>query len=155
VGRQGKRAETRGKKRRAASQVLHIVLITLFCLICGSVPLLSQSSLSSGRETGRIAGVRSVSRAMLLYATRSSRIHDFDVYFSLRAGQATYCVDYETVVLDEIQDLASSEGKELGISLDTRKNKVVLYTLQSRKLKARLVRSDLCKPPAVVHSILH
>jgi hypothetical protein len=38
----------------------------------------------------------------ILSTTRCSIIHDFDVYFSLRTVLETYCIDYETVVLDEI-----------------------------------------------------
>lgn len=128
--------------------------ITL-ALFCWGVPLIGQSPSPSARETARIANVRSVSREAFLYTPRTSRIHDFDVYFSLRAGQESYCVDYETVVLDEIQDLVGAEGKDLSVSLNTRKNRVVVYTPQSRRLKARMVRASFCKSPAIVRAVFH
>ena len=81
---------------------------------------------------------------MTLCTTRYSRIHDFDVYFSLRTGQQRYCADCETVVLDEIKDLENAEGKDLEIVVNEKKNKVTLYTPQNKKLKARIVRSTNC-----------
>ena len=101
------------------------------------------------RQTGRISGVHRVLRCTPLCTTRYSRIHDFDVYFSFRIGEQTYCGDYETTVLDEINDLASSAGKDVEIALDKDKKRVVLYTPQNRKLKARIVRTSECSPTAL------
>ena len=77
-------------------------------------------------------------RGTILSTTRYSRIHDFDVYLSLRTGQETYCIDYETVVLDEIQDLASAEGKDLAISFDAKRNKVTSTPLKAENSKLGL-----------------
>jgi len=93
-----------------------------------------------------------VLRGTPLRTTRYSRIHDFDVFFSLRIGEQTYCGDYETVVVDEINDLRSSEGKDVEITLDKSKNKVILYTPQNRKLKARIVRASQCPSTALALS---
>jgi hypothetical protein len=93
-----------------------------------------------------------VLRGAPLCTTRYSRIHDFDVYFSLRVGEQTFCGDYETVVLDEINDLVSSEGKDVEITLDKNKKRVILYTPQKRKLKARIVRASQCSPRALAQS---
>jgi len=93
-----------------------------------------------------------VLRGTPLCTTRYSRIHDFDVFFSLRIGEQTYCGDYETVVVDEINDLRSSEGKDVEITLDKSKNKVILYTPQNRKLKARIVRASQCPSTALALS---
>jgi len=84
-----------------------------------------------------------------LCTTRYSRIHDFDVYFSMRIGEQTYCGDYETTILDEINDLTSSARKDVEIALDKDKKRVVLYTPQNRKLKARIVRTSECSPTAL------
>jgi hypothetical protein len=79
-------------------------------------------------------------------------MHDFDVFFSLRIGEQTYCGDYETVVLDEINDLASSQGKDVQMTLDQSKKVVILYTPQNRRLKARIVRASQCLPAALAPS---
>lgn len=86
-------------------------------------------------------------RGTFLSTTRYSRIHDFDVFFSLRIGQQTYCGDYETVVLDEINDLASSQGKDVEITLNQSKRRVTLYMPQNRRLKARIVSASHCLAP--------
>ena len=43
--------------------------------------------------------------------SRYPRIRDFNVYLAVRVADQTYCADYETVVLDEIDDLMSCAGK--------------------------------------------
>jgi len=65
-----------------------------------------------------------------------------------------YCVDYETVVLDEIRDLANAEDKDLEVSLDERRNKVTLHTSQDRKLKARIVQANHCAAAPVAYGTL-
>ena len=154
VPNQSKPIEARTDKRRL-KYVLHAVTLAVICLLYGSLPVFGQASSLCTHEMGRISEVRTVLRGTILSTTRYSRIHDFDVYLSLRTGQETYCIDYETVVLDEIQDLASAEGKDLAISFDAKKSKVTLYTPQSRKLKARVVRAILCEPPAVAYGAFH
>ena len=123
-----------------------------FCAIGWHTPALARASSSSARQTGRILVVRKELRGTFLSTTRYSRIHDFDVFFSLRIGEQTYCGDYETVVLDEINDLASSEGKDVEVTLDQSKKRVILYTPQNRKLKARIVRASQCSPTALAQS---
>ena len=139
-------------KRRVALHVRDLVTLVLICLLGASGPVFSQTP---ARETGRISGVRSVLHGTFLSTTRYSRIYDFDVYFSLRTRQKSYCVDYETVILDEIQNLVISEGKDLDIRLDVSKNKITLYTPQGRKLKARIVHPNLCESPAIAYTSTH
>jgi len=67
----------------------------------------------------------------------------------MRIGEQTYCGDYETTILDEINDLTSSARKDVEIALDKDKKRVVLYTPQNRKLKARIVRTSECSPTAL------
>lgn len=152
---QSQPARTPIRSRRVRWRILYVASLVLLCWTCGTISAFSQSSSFPKRESARIAGVRSTSHEAFLYTTRYSRIQDFDVYFSLRAGKETYCVDYETVVLDEIQDLTDAEGKDLNVSLEPRKNKVIIYTPQSRKLKARIVRADLCESPRMVHTVVY
>jgi hypothetical protein len=94
-----------------------------------------------------------VLRGSPLFATRYPRIHDFDVYFSFRTSEQTYCVDYETIVLDEIKDLASCDGKDVEAALDLRKKRVVLHTPQNRTLKARLVPMSQCSPATLAQTL--
>jgi hypothetical protein len=75
------------------------------------------------------------------------------LYFSLRIGEQTYCGDYETVVLDEIKDLASCDGKDVEAALDKSKKKVILYTPQNRRLKGRIVPMIQCSTGTLAQSI--
>jgi len=153
----------RAKSEKSASDHRHgeLLRISIVCLaaigvffaISSDVPSLAGASSASARQTGRILVVRSVLRGTPLSTTRYSRIHDFDVYFSLRIAEQTYCGDYETVVLDEINDLVSSEGKDVTITLDESKRRVILYTPHNRRLKARIVRASQCLPTAVAQSV--
>lgn len=126
--------------------------LAAFCAFGWHTPALARVSSSSVRQTGRISGVRRVLRGSPLFTTRSSRIHDFDVYFSFRISEQTYCVDYETIVLDEIKDLASCDGKDVEATLDKSKKQVILYTAQNRKLKARIVRASQCSPTTLAQN---
>lgn len=121
-----------------------------FCAIGWRTHALARES-SPEPKIGRISGVRKVLRPAL-FTTRYPRIRNFDVYFSLRVGDQIYCGDYETVVLDEIKYLASSEGREISVTVDLSKKKIILYTPQKRKLKARIVRPNQCSPTALAWS---
>jgi hypothetical protein len=142
-------------RRLAGWQTFHVFTLAIICLLCGTLAVFGQTFASSPREAGRISGVRTVLRRTILSTARYSGIHEFDVYFSLRTGQETYCADYETVVLDEIQDLTNSQGRDLQISLDKKRNRVVLYSMEGRKLKARIVRPNLCESVGVSYSAFH
>jgi hypothetical protein len=128
--------------------------LAAFCAFSWHTPAVARvSSSSSVRQTGRLSGVRRVLRGTTLSTTRYSRIHDFDVYFSLRVGEQTYCGDYETVVLDEIKDLASCDGKDVEARLNKSKKKVILYMFQNRKLKARIVPMSQCSTGTLVQNL--
>ena len=105
--------------------------------------LLAGASPAELRQVARILSVRRVPRGPSIPISRYPRIRDFDVYFGLRVSEQTYCADYETVVLDEIDDLMSCNGKEVEVALDE-KSKVVVYTPHNRKLKARIVEASNC-----------
>jgi len=134
------------------TSLVYLAALAAFYVIGWYTPALARASSPSVRQTASILVVRGVLRGTPLCTTRYSRIHDFDVYFSLRIGEQTYCGDYETVVLDEINDLASSEGKDIEVTLDQSKKRITLYTPQNRRLKARIVRTSECLPTALAQS---
>jgi len=151
-GHQGARTIAIGVRRGTRKQLgeqlrwllVHFVALAGLCTVLVPLPALAQSSSTPVRETGRISEVRKVLRNAPLCSTRYSRIHDFDVYFLVRVHEQTYCGDYETVVLDEIGELKSSDGKDVELTLNAYKKRLVLYTPQNRKLKARIVRAGDC-----------
>ena len=137
---------------RLRGLLVYVAALTTISTICFCPQALAQAPSVSPRQTVRILGVRKVLRESFLCTTRYSRIHDFDVYFYLRLGEQTYCGDYETTVLDEINDLMSSDGKDIAAILDTSRKRITLYTLQNRKLKARILRMSQCLPAALAQN---
>ena len=131
------------------------VLLACTCSALWTEPSLAQHSSSpSVKQVGRILSVRKVLRSSTVSTTRSSRIHEFDVYFSIRIADQSYCGDYETPVLDEINDLLASRRKLVWLKLDEHKNRITLYTTHYRGLKAHIVRPSHCSPTTLAQSTL-
>jgi hypothetical protein len=63
-------------------------------------------SSSEGPQIGRVLTVRKVLQKVH-FVSRYPRIHYFMLYFAVRISDQTLCAEYETPVLDEIDDLFS------------------------------------------------
>jgi hypothetical protein len=91
-----------------------VLLATLFLAATmfarGSAP--PQSSSSEGQQVGKVLSVRKVLRNRYFFS-RYPRIHYYLLYFAVRASDQTYCSEYETPVLDEIDDLFSAKDKDV------------------------------------------
>jgi hypothetical protein len=64
------------------------------------------------------------------------------LYFAIRVSDKTYCSEYETPVLDEVDDLFSAKDKDVEFAL--RGNNLTLRTPRGRKIKAHLVDEKQC-----------
>jgi hypothetical protein len=93
-------------------------------------------------QTATVVSVRQIRRAPGLNPSRFSGPVYFTIDFALRVSANSYCVDYETPVLDEVQDLRSANGKEVKIEMHGKKLAVVLPT--GRRIKAELVKQTQC-----------
>jgi len=60
----------------------------------------------------------------------------------VRTSDQTYCAEYETPVLDEIDDLFSAKDKDVEFVLEGKN--LTLRTPKGRKFKARLVEQKQC-----------
>jgi len=89
-----------------------------------------------GQQIAKVLSVRKVLRTPY-FASRYPQIHYYTLYFAVRGAEQTYCGEYETPVLDEIDDVLSSKDKNVEIVLD-RKN-LTLTTPTGRKIKAHVV----------------
>ena len=89
-----------------------------------------------GQQMAKVLSVRKVLRTPY-FASRYPQIHYYTLYFAVRGADQTYCGEYETPVLGEIDDLLSAKNKDVEIVLE-HKN-LTLTTLTGRKIKARLV----------------
>ena len=76
------------------------------------------------------------------FVSRYPRIHYFMLYFAVRISDQTLCAEYETPVLDEIDDLFSARGKDVEFVLKGKS--LTLRIPKGRKLKAHLVEQKRC-----------
>ena len=64
------------------------------------------------------------------------------LYLAVRVADQTYCTEYETPVLEEIDDLFSVRDKDVELVL--KRKSLTLRTPTGRKIKARLVEQKQC-----------
>ena len=130
--------------RELRRSLLPLVLLATVVLAAsryapGSAPQLS--SPGEGQQIGKILGVRKTVGSSYL-VNRYGRIHVYRLNFAVRVSDQTYCSEYETPVLDEIDDLFAAKDKDVEIVL--KGNSLTLRTPKGRKLKARLVDQKQC-----------
>ena len=126
-------------------RVLPVVLLAAVFLAAteyvpgsGPAPPLSEE----GQQIAKILGVKKVLRSPYFVSSRYPLIHYFTLYIAIRTSDRTYCAEYETPVLDEIDDLFYTKGKDVAIVLKGKN--LTLRTPKGRKLKARLVKQTQC-----------
>jgi hypothetical protein len=130
-----------GKPRR---RVLPLVLLATAILAAttyghGSPP--PPSSSGEGQQIGKILSVRKVLENCY-FVSRYPQIHYYMLYFAIRVSDRTYCSEYETPVLDEIDDLFSAKDKDVEFVIKGKS--LTLRTPKGRKLKAHLVEQKQC-----------
>jgi len=131
-------------RRELRRSILPSVLLATVVLAAtryapGSTPQLS--SPSEGQRIGKILSVRKTLGSRYL-VNRYGRIHSYRLNFAVRISDQTYCSEYETPVLDEIDDLIAAKDKDVEIVL--KGNSLTLRTPKGRKLKAWLVEQKQC-----------
>jgi hypothetical protein len=92
-------------------------------------------------QIGKLLSVRKILRTPY-FVSRYTQIHYYMLYFAIRVSARTYCTEYETPVLDEIDDLSSAKDKDVEFVLKGKR--LTLRTPKGRKLKARLVEQKQC-----------
>ena len=99
------------------------------------------SSANESQHIGKILSVRKVLENRY-FVSRYPQVHYYLLYFAVRASDQTYCAEYETPVLDEIDDLFSAKDKDVEFVLKGKS--LTLRTPKGRKLKAHLVEQKQC-----------
>lgn len=99
------------------------------------------NSSSEGQQIGKILTVRKVLENRY-FVSRYPQVHYYLLYFAVRTSEQTYCAEYETPVLDEIDDLFSAKDKDVEVVLKGKS--LTLRTPKGRKLKAHLVEQKQC-----------
>jgi hypothetical protein len=119
--------------------VLLTVISAATLFVRGSTPPPSLSN--EGQQIGKILSVRK-SLENRYVGSRFPQIHYYLLYFAVRTSDQTYCAEYETPVLDEIDDLFSAKDQNVAVVLN--RKSLTLRTPKGRKIKARLVDQKQC-----------
>jgi hypothetical protein len=101
--------------RELRRSVLPLVLLATIIFAATSYAQGSASPPSSstkGQQVGKILSVRKVLRNQYV-GSRYPQMHYYLLYFAVRTSDQTYCAEYETPVLDEIDDLFSAKDKDV------------------------------------------
>ncbi|MGA7046253.1 MAG: hypothetical protein WBW01_15275 [Terriglobales bacterium] len=88
--------------------VLRLVLLATLFLAATMCARGSAPPQGSGQQVGKVLSVRKVLRDRYVFS-RYPRIYYYVLYFAVRASDQTYCIEYETPVLDEIADVFSAK----------------------------------------------
>ncbi len=129
----------RDQRRRVLLLVLLATIVLLTSYAQDSAP--SPSSSSKGQQIGKILSVRKVLENRY-FVSRYPQVHYYLLYFAVRTSAQTYCAEYETPVLDEIDDLFSAKDKDVEFVLKGKS--LTLRIPKGRKLKAHLVEQNQC-----------
>lgn len=119
--------------------LLATVILAAIRYAYGSAPPASSSS--EGQQIGKILSVRKVLQNYY-FVSRYPRIHYYLLYFAVRTSEQIYCAEYETPVIDEIDDLFSAKDKDVKIVLKGKT--LTLRTPKGWEFKARLVKRKQC-----------
>lgn len=125
-------------------RVISVALWAIFLLVFSGLPLNSQTTSHdppSGYQTGKIVSVRQLARNGSL-VSRYSSTHVFSVDFTIRVAGHSYCIDYETIVLDEVDDLRAANQKDVQVDMQGKRMIVILPS--GRKIKAQLADATQC-----------
>ena len=130
--------------RELRRSVLPAVLLATVVLTATGYGYSSGPPPSSANESQHIGKILSVRKVLenRYFVSRYPQIHYYLLYFAVRTSAQTYCAEYETPVLDEIDDLFSAKDKDVEFVLKGKS--LTLRTPKGRKLKAHLVEQKQC-----------
>jgi hypothetical protein len=118
--------------------------ILLFALFVGFSVVATGYAHGSASEEPQIGKVLSVRKVLgnHYFGGRSPQIHYYLLYFAVRTSDHTYCAEYETPILEEIDDLFAAKDKDAEFVLKGKS--LTLRTPHGRKLKASLAEVKRC-----------
>ena len=130
-------------RRELRRSVLPVVLLATVVLAATGYGYSSGPPPSSANESQHIGKILSVRKVLenRYFVSRYPQVHYYLLYFAVRSNQ-TYCAEYETPVLDEIDDLLSVKDKDVEFSLKGKS--LILRTPKGRRFKAHLVEQKQC-----------
>lgn len=95
----------------------------------------------NGDRAATVLSVRKVLRNQY-FVSRYPQIHYYILYISLNISDRTQCTEYETPVLDEIEDISSAIGQNVNAKLKGKS--IILRAPKGHKLKTQVVNRNQC-----------
>ena len=139
---------TRKESDMAYNKLLRnaLSLVLLAPLVLPSTSLAQRSALghrasSEGQQTGTILSVRKIPVGYHSF-TRYPQIRYYRLYLTVLVSGQTYCGEYETPVIEEINDLFAAKGWEIFILLNGKR--LTVKTPTGRNFKAWLSEPRQC-----------
>ena len=105
--------------RRSVLPLVLLATVTLAATAYGHGSPPPSNSSGERQQIGKILTVRKVLENRY-FVSRYPQIHYHLLYFAVRTSDQTYCAEYETPVLDEIDDLFSAKDKDVEFVLNAR-----------------------------------
>ena len=93
-----------------------------------------------GSQIGKVVNVRKVLRNPY-FVSRYPTIHYYILYLALRISDQAYCAEYETPVLEEINDAFASKDTDVEVVIDKKHLTVITKHF---KFKARMTEPKQC-----------
>jgi len=130
-----------GERRQRVLLLLLLATAILAATTYGHGSPPPPSSSGESQQIGKILSVRKVLENRY-FASRYPQIHYYLLYFAVHTSDKTYCAEYETPVLDEIDDLFSAKDKDVEFMLKGKN--LTLRIPGGRTVKTHLVDEKRC-----------
>jgi hypothetical protein len=135
--------------RAMASRELRRTALCLFLfgtLLCAAAMPAQSSAPGRGvsgevQQTGKILSVRKIPVGYH-FVTRYPQVRYYLLYLTVRVSDKTYCSEYETPVIQEMDDLFAAQDKDVNVVLNGKK--LTVRTPSGRILKAFLSEHNQC-----------
>jgi hypothetical protein len=125
-------------KRRACSEII------LAVLLAGSFAFSQGASGTppEGYQTARVVSVRQLKQMNGFPMSRYPTVARFTLDVAFRIDGQSYCTDYETPVLDEVQELVAANGRDVKVEIRGRKITIILPS--GRRIRTEMARETQC-----------
>jgi hypothetical protein len=135
--------------RAMASRELRRIALSLFlfgALLCATAMPAQSSAPGRGasgevQQTGKVLSVRKT-QVGYHFVTRYPQVRYYLLYLTVRVSDKTYCGEYETPVIQEMDDLFAAKDKDVNVVLSGRK--LTVRTPNGRILKTWLSQHNQC-----------
>lgn len=126
-------------KRHACCVVVVAIFLTLAPLVFSQN---SSDSPPEGYQTARVLSVRQLKQTSGFPMGRYPTVARFTLDVAFRIAGQSYCTDYETPVLDEVQELNAANGRD--VKVEVRGKKITIILPSGRRIRTEMAKETQC-----------